>query len=155
MLSAKEKERELIVSLREKGKTVREIADLLEVSKSKVGFWMKRYEKTGSLKNKPRSGRPTLLTKKNLDRIFLDIKSRILSDKGKKAGISSKEVLAIIEQKTGAKYTLRHTQRVLHKVGLSLTTPRASHIKRDKGAQENFRREFKKNLRQNIWVIQS
>ena len=62
----------------------------------------------------------------------------------KKAGISPKEALQILEQRIKRKYTLRHTQRLLHKIGLSLITPRVSHVRKDEKAQNKFRDEFKK-----------
>ncbi len=96
--------------------------------------------------DKPRSGRPTPLTKDELISIRNLIKVRILEPK--KTGISSKEVLEIIEHKINRKYTLRHTQRLLHKIGLSLTIPRVSHIRKDEKAQNKFREEFKKKLEQ-------
>lgn len=152
MKSAKEKERELIISLHKKKKTVREIGELLGISKSKAAFWISRYKKTNDLKDRPRDGRPTPLTKETLNFIAEAIKSNLIKAKGK-AGISSKEVLGIIKNKTHKKYTLRHTQRLLHKLGFSLITPRVSHIRKDKKAQEKFRAEFKKNLNRNIWTI--
>jgi len=156
MKSAKQKERELVIQLSKKGKTCRDIAEILGISKSKASFWINRFKKTGSLKDKPRSGRPTSLTENKLIKISQIIKSKILeSSKKTKAGISSKEVGQIIEHKTGKKYTLRHIQRLLHKTGFSLITPRVRHIKKDKKAQEKFRREFKKNSSRNMWVIQS
>ena len=154
MLSAKEKERELIVSLHKKGNTTRYIANILDISKSKSAFWVKRYNETGSLKNKPRSGRPSPLNKKTLNFIAGAIKSQILESEGK-AGVNSKEVLQLIKAKTGKKYTLRHVQRLMHRMGFSLITPRVNHIRKDKEAQDKFRREFKKKFKKNTWAIQS
>ena len=49
--------RPAIIKLHEKGKSVREIEELLDVPKSTVQYHIKRYEETGSHKNKPK-GRP-------------------------------------------------------------------------------------------------
>lgn len=156
MKSAKQKERELIIKLSRERKTCRETAAILGVSKSKVSFWITRFKKTGSLKDKQRGGRPTPLTKRRLNVISKEIKSKIIEfQKKKKSGISSKEVMNVIEYKIGKKYTMRHIQRLLHKLGFSLITPRVSHIRRDREAIEKFRSEFKKNSRRNIWVIPS
>ena len=152
MKSARIKERELIIKLHNEKRSTYDIARILGISQTKTSFWVRRHKKTGSLENLPRSGRPTPLTKDNLDSIRIQIKSRILEPK--KAGISSKEVLEIIEHKIKRKYTLRHTQRLLHKMGLSLTTPRVSHIRKDEKAQTKFREEFKKNSSRNMWAIQ-
>lgn len=156
MKSAKEKERELIIKLANEKKTCRDIADILDISKSKASFWINRFKKTGNLNDKPRSGKPTPLTKQKLDKIAEIIKSKIIeSSKKKRAGIASKEVKKIVEEEIGKKYTLRHIQRILHKVGFSLVIPRVSHIRKDKKAQEKFQREFKKNSSRNMWAIQS
>jgi len=155
MKSGKQKERELIIKLSKERKTVREIGDILGISKSKAAFWIGRYKKTGNLKDKPRSGKPTPLTRNKLSKIKEKIKSELLDPGRRKAGISSKEVAHIIEQEIGKRYTLRHIQRILHKIGFSFTTPRVSHIKKDKKAQEKFKKEFKKNSTRNMWIIQS
>lgn len=152
MKTAKQKERELIIELNKKGKSTREIAFDLDISKSKAAFWISRYKKTKSLENLPRSGRPTPLTREKLNFIAKAIKSRAIEVK-EKSGISSKEVLELIKHKTHKNYSLRHTQRLLHKMGFSLITPRISHIRKDEQAQEKFRHEFKKNLNRNIWAM--
>ena len=153
MKSARIKERELIVKLSKEKRSTYDIARILGISQTKASFWVRRYKKTGSLENLPRSGRPTPLTKSELVSVRDQIKSRMLEPK--KTGISSKEVLEIIEHKIKRKYTLRHAQRLLHKMGLSLITPRVSHIRKDEKAQQKFREEFKKNSIRNMWVIQS
>ena len=152
MKSAKQKERELIVKLSKEKRTTREIASILGISKSKSAFWVKRFRDTESLEDKKRSGRPTSLTKKELGSLASTIKSKVLEPK--KTGISSKEVLQLIEHKTNKKYSLRHAQRLLHNMGFSLITPRVSHIRKDEKAQDKFREEFKKKFQKNIWIIQ-
>ena len=153
MKSARQKERELIVKLGNEKKTVREIGSILGISKSKAAYWLKRFRETKNLQDKPRSGRPTPLSKDELSSIAKLIKSKLLEPR--KAGVSSKEVLQLIEHKTKQKYTLRHVQRILHKTGFSLITPRVSHIRKNEKAQQKFREEFKKNSNRNIWAIQS
>lgn len=152
MKSARQKERELIVKLGNEKKTVREIGAILGISKSKAAYWVKRFRETKNLRDMPRSGRPTPLNKEKLDSIAKLIKSKLLEPRNE--GITSKEVLQIIEHKTKQKYTLRHVQRILHKIGLSLITPRVYHIRKDEEAQNKFREEFKKNSNRNMWAIQ-
>jgi transposase len=154
MISAKQKERELIIQLLKKNKTCRYIADVLDMSKSKVSFWNKRYKKTGNLLDKPRSGRPSPLTKEKLRSITNTLRKKALVQKNK-AGFSSKEVLQLLEKEAGRTYTLRHAERVLHKIGLSLITPRTDHVRKDEQAIAKFRDEFKKNLNRNTWAFQS
>lgn len=154
MKSANQKERELIIKLHGERKSTYKIANILGISQTKASFWIRRYEKTGSLENKPRSGRPTPLTAKKLGEIKNNLRKKLLAPKSKKAGILSKEVLALIEHKTRKKYSLRHAERILHKMGLALITPRVNHIRKDEAAQEKFKVEFKKNSNRNIWAIQ-
>ena len=152
MKTAKQKERELIVKLSKEKRTTRDIASILGISKSKAAFWVKRFRDTESLQDKKRSGRPTPLTKKEISSLAKSLKTKVLEPKI--TGISSKEVLQLIEHKTKRKYTLRHAQRLLHKMGFSLITPRVSHIRKDEKAQDKFRKEFKKNFNKNMWAIQ-
>lgn len=154
MKSAKQKERELIIKLSKEKKTCREIASLLGVSKSKASYWKSRFDKTGKLEDMPRNGRPTGLTKKIVEETKQQIKSLMLEKNGK-GSFYSKEALQILEHKTNKKYSLRHVQRIMHKMGFSLITPRTSHIRKDEKAQQKFRMEFKKNSKRNIWGIQS
>ncbi|GAF82235.1 unnamed protein product [marine sediment metagenome] len=152
MNSAKRKERELIVKLRREGRTCMEVAEILGVSKSKVSFWSCRFNETGCLEDKPRGGRPTPLTEEKLQEMKEKIKETILGQKGR-AGLSSKEILVSIEKETGRTYTIRHVERLLHKMGFSLITPRVNHIRKDEKAQEKFREEFKKNYKTSMWTI--
>lgn len=154
MNQAKLKERELILKLAMEKKTCRDIADILGTNKSKVSFWVNRYKKTGVLADKPKSGRPTLLTKKELDEIKTLLRAKLLEAKSGRSGFLTKEVLTLIEQKAKHKYTMRHAERIMHKIGLSQITPRVSHIRKDKKAQDKFRVEFKKNSNRNMWVFQ-
>ena len=154
MKSAKQKERELIIELLKKGKKCRDIGDILGVSKSKVSFWNQRFKKTGNLNDKPRSGKPTPLTKEKLESVAKALRGKIVAVKNK-AGFSSKEVLELLNREAGRTYTLRHAERLLHKMGLSLITPRTSHVRHDEKAVAKFRTEFKKNLNRSTWVFQS
>lgn len=154
---ARLKEKILIVKLHYQGKTQRDISYELEISLGKVNMWIKRYEKEGisGLKNKFRSGRPPKIS----NTILRSISNRLKAPRSEKgimrAGWNTKEVKELIEKESNIKYTPRHVRRILKKVGFSLITPRVNHIKKNKEAQDKFRREFKKNFKKNIWIIQS
>jgi len=154
MKSAKQKERELIIKLSNEKKTCREIASILGTSKSKAAYWIVRFKKTGKLEDKQRNGRPTKLTKNIIEETKQQIKSVMLEKNGK-GNFYSKEALQILEHKTSKKYSLRHVQRIMHRMGFSLITPRTSHIRKDEKAQQKFRQQFKKNSKRNMWGIQS
>lgn len=150
MISGKEKERELIVKLSKENKTCREIAEILGTSKSKVSYWICRSKQTKSRKDLPRSGRPTKLSEEKLESVY----SRLRHDEivENKSGFSTKKVSELLHETIGIKYSMRHVRRILKKMNIGLITPRVSHIRRDEEKIKNFRREFKKNLKQNMWT---
>ena len=154
MKSAEQKERELIIKLNNENKSTYKIADILGISQSKASFWVRRFRKTQSLENEPRSGRPTPLTKEKLENIGKALRHKVVAVKNK-AGFSSKEVLELLDKEAGKNYTLRHAERLLHKIGLSLITPRTSHIRNDQKSVAKFRTEFKKNSNRSMWVFHS
>ena len=153
MQSAKQKERELIVSLHKKGKSTRDIAFALDVSKSKAGFWVKRFRETKSLDDIRRSGRPPSMTEAQLAELRATLHDTPPAKYGgEKIGWTSKMVLQYIHDHFGVLYGLRQVQKLLHKLGLSLITPRSEHQKGSYAARTVFRMDFKKNSRRNIWV---
>jgi len=156
MNADKQKERELIISLSDKGKSVRDIAFDLDISKSKAAFWITRYKKTKSLEDKPKSGRPANLTKRNFTRI-----KKALHDKpperygGESMGWTTKMLLQFIKDKFGISYSLRYAEILMHKCNLSLITPRSEHQKASYAARTVYRMDFKKNSKTSIWVPNS
>lgn len=147
-------EREMIIRLRKQKKTVSEISILLCLKRSTVGFWVKRYNDSKSLKNLPRSGRPTALTKSKLLSVKKLVHVFVRSAEENHCCVSSKELKQLIDREVGSAYSLRHVQRLLHKLGLTRTTPRSQHIKHDQEKVDAFRDEFKKNWDQSTWTIQ-
>ena len=66
--------------------------------------------------------------------------------------IDTKQFSDLIEKASKKKYSLRHVQRILHKLEFSRITPRAKHIKNDPVKVQAFRKNFKKNSKRSIWV---
>ena len=147
-------EREMVIRLRKQKKTVSEISNLIGLKRSTVGFWVKRYEDSKSLENLPRSGRPTALTKSKFLSVKKLVHSFVRSAEKNHCCVNSKELKQLIDREVGSSYSLRHVQRLLHKIGLTRTTPRSQHIKHDQKKVDAFRDEFKKNLSWNNWTIQ-
>ena len=150
MVSGKEKERELIIKLAKENKTCREIAAILGTNKSKVSFWISRSRRTTRLSDLPRSGRPSVLSKRKLNEIYSTLRKEELTSKC--AGFSSKKVSKLLQKTTGQEYCIRHVRRILKKMNISLVTPRPFHIKNDPKKVIEFRREFKKNFSRNTWT---
>jgi transposase len=67
--------------------------------------------------------------------------------------VNTKQIGKIIHKEIGELYSLRHVERIMHKIGFSLITPRPQHLKHDQEKVNKFRDEFKKNSNRNIWVM--
>lgn len=147
-------ERKMIIRLRKQNKTVDEISSLLDLKRSTVGFWVKRYNDSQNLENLPRSGRPTPLTKSKFNLVKQSVHEFIREQESIHCGVTSKQLKEIIESELNTKYTLRHIQRLLKQLGLSLITPRTQHVRHNQEKVDEFRDEFKKNSNQNTWTIQ-
>mgnify|MGYP001560670672 CR=1 FL=1 len=149
------KERKLVIEWDAKGKTQQEIAALLNCNQSSISRLLRKHQKYGAINNLPRSGRPTPLTKKTLSTLKKKILTTIESTNKEFGAVSTKEIHNIIHQEIGELYSLRHVERIMHKLGFSLITPRPQHVRHDQKKVDKFRSEFKKNSPRNIWVMSS
>lgn len=156
MKSGKEKERELIISLHKKNKSVREIAKLIDISKSKAAYWIDRHKHTKDLRDKPRSGKPSKITKKQFEQI-----NHALHDfpppryGGESMGWTTKMLMQFIKDNFGVTFGMRYVEKIMHKCSISLITPRSEHSKASYAARMVYRDEFKKNSKKNIWIAPS
>lgn len=146
-------QRRVIIQLDKKGKTQQEIAELMDCNQSSVSRFLKKYKISGQIKDLPRSGRPTKLTKKNLTKIKDKILTNIRTANDNFCSVSTKEVKELISKEIGEIYSLRHIERVMHRLGFSLITPRPQHLKHDQKKVDKFRNEFKKNLNRSMWAM--
>ena len=145
--------RELVLKWKNEGKTQQQIAALIGCEQSSVSRLIVKFKKTGSVKNLPRSGRPTPLTKKTLAKIKAEFEKEARAANKNFCSIDVKQFSQIIEKKTKKRYTGRHVERILHKLDFSRITPRPQHIRNDPKKVGEFRDEFKKNFKQNMWVM--
>ena len=145
--------RELVLKWIKQGKTQQEIADLAGCNQSAVSRLITKYKKTGSLRNLPRSGRPTPLTQETLLKLKHEFTEKARAANKKFCSINTKKFSELIEQTTHKKYTTRHVERILHKLDFSRITPRSQHIRNDPAKVSAFRQEFKKNSKQSTWVM--
>jgi len=146
-------QRELIIKLAKQGKKQQDIAGIIGCSQPSVNLWLQREKQGFSLKTLPRSGRPTLLTKKTLAKLKKEFIQEARTANKNFCSIDTKQFSEIIEKKTKKKYYTRHVEKKTHKVDFSRITPRPQHIKNDPKKVKEFRTEFKKNLKQNTWVM--
>ena len=147
------KERKLIIQWDEKGKTQQEIAELLNCHQSSVSRFLVKYKRKGIIQNLPRSGRPTRLTKEVLSQLKEKILTKIKSANNKYCSVSTKQIKKLIRKEIEEDYTIRHIERIMHKLGFSLVTPRPQHIRHDQEKVDQFRDEFKKNFSRSMWTM--
>jgi transposase len=146
-------ERKIIMRLHAQGKTQQTIANIVGCSQQMVSRWIYRFKKTNSLESCPRSGRPTKLKGKTLKLVKKRILDKINSANSEYNGVSTKQLKEVIRQEIGKTYSIRHVERIMHKLGFSLITPRPQHLRHDQNKVDTFRDEFKKNFSRNIWGV--
>lgn len=147
------KERKLILRWNQEKKTQQEIAKLLGCNQASVSRLIKKYKSKGIIKNLPRSGRPTKLKGKIFSKLKKTILNQINFANIEYNHVSTKKIKNLITEEIGVTYTIRHIERIMHKLGFSLITPRSQHLRHDQEKVDTFRDEFKKNSNQNIWVM--
>tara|TARA_Y100000310_G_C20496732_1_gene721916 strand:+ start:53 stop:511 length:459 start_codon:yes stop_codon:yes gene_type:complete len=147
------KEREIIVKLHQQGKNQQDISDLIGCSQPTVHKWITRFKRGKTLDTLPRSGRPTKLTKETLSQLKEKIFAKIKSANNKYCSVSTKQVKKLVHKEIGEDFSMRHIERIMHKLGFSLITPRPQHLRHDQDKVDNFRDEFKKNSKRSMWAM--
>lgn len=148
--------RKNIIRLHEKGRSQDDIAYALDTSQSTVSYWIIRWKKTGNLGDLPRSGKPSRLSQEQLEElkaVLLDFPPPRFG--GESMGWTTKMALAYVRDMYGVAYGMRQMQKLFHKLGLRLITPRPQHRKASYAAKVVYRMDFKKNSKKNIWVAPS
>lgn len=145
--------RGLVLKWANEGKTQQQVADLVGCNQSAVSRLIVKYRKTGSVKNLPRSGRPTPLTKRTLAKLKRDFKKKARDANKNFCSVDVKQFSEMIEGEIKKKYSTRHVERILHKLDFSRITPRPQHVKNDPKKVNKFKDEFKKNSIRNMWVM--
>jgi len=80
------------------------------------------------------------MLKKLRRKILHDIKSA----NEKYCSLNTKQLSDIIKKEVGKEYSLRHVERIMHKLDFSLITPRTRHTKHDQKRVDEFKVMFKK-----------
>ena len=87
------------------------------------------------LRDKPRSGRPPFMDEEEIMKIRTELSTSNI-------GWDTREVMDLIEKKTGIKYNENHIRRLLHQWGFSLKAPMKKFVKM---ASDNDIKNFKKS----------
>ncbi|HOI18280.1 MAG TPA: hypothetical protein PLX15_00240 [Candidatus Woesearchaeota archaeon] len=107
--------RELFLKWKKEGKTQQNIAELVGCNQSAVSRLLVKHKKMRSVKNIPRSGRPTPLTKETLTKLKKEFKKQTRAANKKFCSIDTKLFSQLIEKEANKKYTTRHIERIMHK----------------------------------------
>ena len=135
--------RKTIIKLYDKHKTQDEISNLLDIPQSTISYWIIRYRRTKSLENKQRSGRPSQLSKEDFSKLKQSLlNSPAKRDGGESFGWTTKMAIDYIKENFGVTYGMRQVQKLFHKAGLSLITPRSQHRKSSYAARTVYRMDF-------------
>jgi transposase len=146
-------QRELIIKLKQDGKGQQQIAHLIGCSQAAVSKWISKHKVGRTLDTLPRSGRPTKLNPSNLKNLRSKLLDGVKSANKKYCSLNTKQLAGIIKKEIGKDYSIRHVERIMHKLGFSLITPRSMHIRHDQGKVDKFRDDFKKNSGRSIWIL--
>jgi transposase len=117
------------------------VAQELHKSRAWVYKWFKRYNDEGldGLKDKPRSGRPPLVNKGLMIKIRKELEDS-------NTGWDFRQVMNIIQKKTGVKYHEVHIYRLLHKWGFEPKVPQKRFVRAaSKEEKKKFKKGYKKS----------
>ena len=107
--------RAMIVAWRLSGKTLREIGELFDppIAASTIDCIFKKYQETGTVQNKPRSGRPSKLGEEDIK----DLKTRILKN-GESRRETTKDILDHLNGELGHDVSNMTARRAIKATGL-------------------------------------
>jgi len=127
------KERLIFVRMLYDGESVEE--DAAKVGRTRItGYnWLRRWNKGGLEALKPNfgGGRPSKLLKDEEEEL-----KKILREGGPRR---TQEVKAIIEEKFGVEYSLRHLRRILRSFGMRYAKPRQRDYRKSKDAEQRLK----------------
>ena len=116
------------------------MAQELHRARSWAYKWCKRYSDEGleGLRDKPRSGKPSVVSKEVREKIKQELSNS-------NTGWDIKQVMDLIQKKTGVKYHKEHIRRLLHKWGFSPKVPQKRFVNTaSKEEKDSFKKGYNK-----------
>ena len=121
------------------------VAQEFHKSRAWVYKWFKRYNDEGleGLKDKPRSGRPPLVNNDLMMKIRKELEDS-------NTGWDFRQVMDVIQKKTGIKYHEVHIYRLLHKWGFSVKMSQKRFVRT---ATQKEKKKFKKGYKKSLSIL--
>ena len=126
----------LVIRLSSDKQHIESVAKELHRARSWVYKWHKRYMDEGleGLRDRPRSGKPSVTPKEEMDKIKQE-----LSDSS--TGWDFRQVMDLIQKRTGVRYHEVHIRRLLYKWGFKSKAPQKRFVRT---ASQKEKKGFKK-----------
>lgn len=130
-----------ILFLRRRNQTQQNISDLVGVTQATVSNVCARFLERGfdSVYNRPRSGRPPRLSKKQKE-LLKKAMSKEIVDGETRRGWQTKDVREFLKKRFGETFTPQHTRRIIYGARMSWKVPRPMHKNRDEVAVKAFKK---------------
>jgi transposase len=141
-----------ILFLRRRNQTQQNISELLGVSQGTVSNVCNRFLERGfdSVYNRPRSGRPSQLTRKQKELLKKEMSKEVIDGENRR-GWQTKDVRSLLKKRFDQTFTVQHTRRIMHNLGMSWKVPRPMHINRDEKAVARFKKNS--NEKSFLWQM--
>lgn len=143
--NSKAKMRLLAACLRKQGKSLEDIGNSVQKSKSTIFDWLVKFQKQGLIGrfDNPRSGKPSKLNKTQLNELKL-----ILSESPQKQQIpftiwTSNLVQYIINKLYNVLFKIRRIEYLVKELGFTFQKPRQKNRRANTKKQEEFKKKFK------------
>jgi transposase len=148
---------------RKKGRSVTEIAEMLELPVSTVSDHLRRVSGDfGNLHDKHTQQRPPKLTQKEYHQLITAIRNSPVKSGYPAVVWITQMVRHYIDDRFGKKFTVHGVRKLLYRAGFTRLKPRPYHMKGNKKEQENFKKNYppslvnicKMDMRSFFWINQ-
>lgn len=144
----KAKMRLLAALLRKEGMTYQDIAERIKYPLMTVADWCRRMHEEGIQRrySVKQPGRPRKLTAEQLKELESVLSKAPIGEGLPFLFWTTKLVMYYIEKEYGVVYNFPQVRNILHRMGMTCQKPRPQHLKANKKAQEDFKKNFQKEL---------
>lgn len=136
------KMRILIIRHVQQGHTAPQAKMVFGLSDTQVRMWIERYNQEGveGLRNRHRSGRPSILSHEEVERFKKRVKGGP-EEKDKVCAFRGQDIQRVLKEEFSSEYSLSGVYYLLHRVNFSSLVPRPQHPKSNLKVQEDFKKK--------------